>query len=295
MKIIKNKQFQEIKEDSHNHWLKRLGLAGAALLVFALVFSFLYSMAAPTHFSQKDIPQSYAVVESEDGTYFGPLLDMCYEGTGEFRHLDGGIYDGEFSKSKRSGTGTFHFANGDTYSGTWADDQMVEGTYTFADGRTYQGKFSDGKFSSGTFTLGKSAEARGYSDFTADIDNGQVTSLSFQQKDGLHYNGEVNGYAEITYADGNKYAGDVKNGVSDGKGTFRWISGGSQTASYVGSWSQGVMSGSGTYYYTAGDYPNITGSFVNGKLNGTAQYYKEAGKSFKTSWENGVCKNNNVH
>lgn len=294
MKILKDKGLKEAKESGHNPWLKYIATAVAGAAVFVFTASMLYGFTTPSHYAGKEISQKFAVVESEGGTYWGPLIDGCYQGNGEFHHLDGGVYEGEYTNSKREGNGTFHFENGDTYSGTWKDDQMQEGTYTFADGRVFKGTFQDNKFLAGTFSLGKSAAAKGFAFFGADIKDGAISSVSFQQTGGSHFNGDVNGYAEITYADGNVYTGNVKNGVRDGSGTFKWMSGTTEIASYVGEWKQGVMQGSGTYYYTAQEYPHISGTFENGKLNGDATYYKEAGKSFKTKWQNGACTNNQV-
>lgn len=294
MKILKIKVLSEAKELDHNHWLKRIIIILVGTIVFLGILGILHHYTTPFKYSERNIDQKFAIVESEGGTYLGPLLDGYYQGNGEFRHLSGGIYDGAFTKSKREGDGTFHFANGDTYSGTWKNDQMQEGTYTFADGREYKGTFQNNKFYSGTFSLGNSAATRGFAFFTADINGGIISSVSFQQNDGIHYNGQVNGYAEITYADGNIYTGNVKNGVRDGKGTFKWMSGTTELASYNGEWKQGMMQGVGTYYYTAQEYPYVQGNFEDGKLNGDAQYYKKSGKMFKTKWQNGICLANDV-
>ena len=54
------------------------------------------------------------------------------------------------------------------------------------------------------------------------------------------------------------------------------------------------MDGQGTYNYNNGDYPYVEGTFEKGLLEGKATYYKEKGKSFKTTWKNGVCMNNDA-
>lgn len=294
MKIIKDKGLSEARKTEHNHWFKRIATVVAGAVVFVMIAGVLICYTAPSRYSGQHISQKFAVIESEGGSYWGPLMDGCYQGSGEFHYLDGSVYEGEYANSKREGNGTFHFKNGDTYTGTWKNDQMQEGTYTFADGRVFNGTFQDNKFVAGTFSLGKSAAARGFAFFNADIKDGVISSVSFQKTGGPHFNGEINGYAEITYADGNVYIGTVKNGVRDGSGTFKWMSGTTEIASYNGEWKQGVMSGSGTYYYTAGEYPYITGTFEIGKLNGDAKYHKDSSKVFKTKWQNGVCTNNDV-
>lgn len=207
----------------------------------------------------------------------------------ETAFANGGTYIGYLEGAKRSGEGTFTWENGDQFVGTWSNDQMSSGTYTFADGRSYKGSFKNNKFDSGTFVLGALASEKGFSSFEATFSSGKLTGFDFTTKDGLHYDGEVNGKASITYKSGNTYVGDVKNGGRHGNGVFKWKSGGSVVASYEGNWVDGVMSGSGKYYYSANSYPYISGKFVNGKPDGTATYYKEAGNTFTTTWANGKC------
>ena len=269
----------------------KLGLSGlGVIIVFSVALSMIMNFASPGKYvTASDIEQQITIVESEGGEYIGRLVESIYEGEGQFQYISGGIYTGEFADLERSGTGTFLLSNGDEFVGSWSDDQMVEGTYTFSDGSYYSGSFSNNHFDTGSYNLGESAIDKGYKSFAADIVNGSVDNVDFQTSDGLDYDGAINGQAVIKYPSGNKYSGNVKNGVRDGDGKFQWVSNGIVTASYDGNWKDGVMSGNGSYYYSSNSYPYITGTFVNGKPDGTATYYKESGNTFSTTWSNGSC------
>ena len=52
----------------------------------------------------------------------------------------------------------------------------------------------------------------------------------------------------INYDTGDKYVGDVSNGVSHGQGTYTWANG----SKYVGEWKDGLKHGQGTFFYVGG-------------------------------------------
>ena len=268
---------------------KNLGVIGV-FLCFTALLGVLYAKAAPSDFmAQAPISQTFTILESEGGTYFGPVLELLYAGAGEFQHLEGGVYQGEFASSRRSGQGTFLWPNGDRYTGAWSGDAMTEGTYRFADGRAFTGTFTDNRFSSGAFTVGDAASAYGLTSLSITYAYGEVTQIAWKAENGSAYDGELTGWAVIHYADGSTYDGEVKNGSRNGNGTYRWKSNGEVTAYYEGQWSGGQMSGTGAYHYTGNEYPCLKGSFVNGKPDGTAVYYKAEGNAFDTTWKNGTC------
>ena len=292
MKIVNKDKFKDVATNQRKKiWMKALQ-TGGVLLLFLVVFGVLRAQTSPSKYTTDDSMEiSYTVAESSGGTYFGALQKAMYIGEGTFQHIDGGVYNGEFVGSKRNGKGTFRWSNGDTFQGTWANDKMAEGTYTFADGVTFTGTFKDDKWEKGHLTLGAALGKYGFTEFSADISNGGVDAVVFTLKDGTHYNGAVSGWAEITYSSGNKYAGDVAGGKRHGEGTFTWTSG----ARYKGKWNSDVMEGAGEYRYGADTYPYISGTFKSGRPDGKVTYYKDSSKSFKTSWQGGVCVNNNVN
>lgn len=265
------------------------GTIGVLMVTFVILL-FAIARTAPGRYTESgDVVQSFAVVETESGTYWGPLKNLLFTGKGEFQYLSGGTYQGEFVNSQRSGEGTFTWENGDSYTGAWEADAMTNGTYTFADGSFYTGDFRNGVASDGVFTLGDTAAEHGYQSFCETFVSGKLANLKFQLEDGTTYDGELTGKATITYASGNTYFGDVQLGARNGEGTFTWFAGKEITAYYVGHWADGQMSGTGIYHYSGTEYPYIQGTFVDNRPDGIATYYKEAGNTFSTSWSGGIC------
>lgn len=292
-KIFERKPFKAKLTQSDDSKTKKLVYIIGEIVIFFIVFSFIESTISPGSLVVKNIKEPNAVVESSGGQYYGTVVNTLYQGKGKFKYLKDGIYDGDFSASKRSGTGTFRWNNGDVYTGTWKNDLMDEGTYTFQDGRVYKGQFQNNNLLKGYIDLGKAAATYGFVSFTANIETGKINSVNYKKNNGFSFNGSVNGYAEIKYASGNTYVGNVSNGVRNGNGTYKWMSGNSILAYYSGNWANDSMDGSGKYYYSSNDYPYISGTFVKGKLEGRAQYYKSAQQAFTTTWLSGKCKNNN--
>lgn len=268
---------------------KLMGVIGVFLCFIALT-KVLYVKAETIDFTaQRPVSQVFTILESEGGTYFGPVSELIYNGVGEFQHLEGSIYQGEFNNSLRNGLGTFIWKNGDSFTGTWSDDLMMEGTYRFADGRSFTGTFKDNRLFSGEFTFGNAASAFDLTSLTIAYASGYPMRIAWKAGDGSSYDGELYGWAVIHYADGSSYDGEVKGGSRSGNGTYRWKSNGNVTAYYEGEWFDGQMNGEGIYHYSGEKYPYLEGTFVNGKPDGIAVYYKEAGNTFDTTWAKGTC------
>ena len=306
------------KNGSHSSGrLKNVGLTLITTLiligVFVLSFHFIKGFLTPSQRLNLDaeINQTYSVLDSEGGTYFGPVVHMEYEGIGEFQYLKAGRYEGEFSESQRSGNGTFIWDNGDSFSGTWLNDDMLEGTYTFsdgavfkgtfelnrmkegtltyADGTSFKGTFSYNRIYTGTFSLGPAMEEKGFTEFEETFTDGVISDIRYQKPDGTSYNGKVSGKATIKYPNGDKFEGTVANGERS-DGTYTWLDDSGKTAAkYVGKWENGVMNGKGIYYFSSASYPNLTGTWKNGKPDGSCVYYKETDNKFNTTWVNGRC------
>lgn len=294
VKIMKTELFHDLQLSNNDPQKKKLIYLAVAVTAYILVALFVFGQSLPNHYMPNEKGAHFATLETKDGSYAGQVFNLAYEGEGTFQYLKGGNYQGKFSHSKREGEGLFTWANGDSYLGKWKADAMETGVYVFADGRTYSGTFQNNQYGNGTFDLGKAAANYGFVSYKAELENGKVTKLSFQKTDGTTYEGDKDGTAKITYADGNTYEGEVADGKRSGKGVFTWKQGGTTVAKYDGQWSDDQMDGTGTYYYSDSDYPKIEGTFKNGNLEGAATYYKNATKKFKTQWSNGSCTNNDV-
>ena len=90
----------------------------------------------------------------------------------------------------------------------------------------------------------------------------------------------------MTYSDGSVYQGQMQDGKRSGTGSYTWKTG----EFYDGGWEDDRMNGDGDYYYQGkGQYPKLSGAFLNGLPNGTCTYYKDVTSKFITIWDNGKC------
>ena len=87
--------------------------------------------------------------------------------------------------------------------------------------------------------------------------------------------------ADGTYADGNKYVGEWKEGKEHGQGTFTSALGGK----YVGEWKDGNYHGQGTYTTAKGD--KYVGEYKYGKAGGKGSKTYANGDKYVGEWKNG--------
>ena len=76
----------------------------------------------------------------------------------------------------------------------------------------------------------------------------------------------TNGQGTYTFASGNKYVGEYKDGKQHGQGTFTWTNGNK----YIGEWKDGKQHGQGTLTWSDGT--TSYGPFKNDKRHGTHEY-----------------------
>jgi len=94
-------------------------------------------------------------------------------------------------------------------------------------------------------------------------------------------NGIPHGKGILTSKDGDKYEGEFKNGTQSGIGTFTRPNG----FKYVGEYRDGVANGIGTETYQSGGY--YKGEFKNGKPNGKGTSDYSAGGLYEGYWKDG--------
>ena len=76
---------------------------------------------------------------------------------------------------------------------------------------------------------------------------------------GEHKDGKKHGQGTYTYASGDKYVGEYKDGKYHGQGTYTWANG----DKYVGEWKDDNYHGQGTYTYAGGR--KDSGYYLNGE------------------------------
>jgi hypothetical protein len=261
-------------------------------------------------------------IETAKGTYLGETLVLIFQGFGEFAFLSGekylgswdnsfmdgdgrlvfpgaGIYDGAFDDGLRVGDGTFTWEDGDIYKGYWGADAMSgEGVYTFSNGCVVTGIFANNKITEGQISYEEAVEDSESATivyWSSGIQAGKIANpVEFRTSAGLIYSGEFpesnkTVTVEITYPDGNKYIGELVNGIRSGSGKFEWYTDGTLQAIYDGEWADDMMEGDGIYQYTGSKFPYITGTFSSGVPIDSCIYQKDATYSYDTEWVDGRC------
>ena len=217
------------------------------------------------------------VGEWKDGKYSG-------QGTYTFGHSSewaGDKYVGEYKNGKRHGQGTFTFASGNKYVGEWKDDKYNgQGTYTFASGNKYVGEWKDDKYNGqGTYTYADGTIESGIweDDELLDVDVNKLPDC----KSSSTY--KHNCFGTFTFASGNKYVGEFKNGKRHGQGTFTYAGGDGEK--YVGEFKNDKYNGQGTYTYADGD--KYVGEHKNDKRHGQGTYTFASGDKYVGEFKNG--------
>ena len=83
----------------------------------------------------------------------------------------------------------------------------------------------------------------------------------------------------MTYADGGKYVGELKDDNRNGQGTFTYADGGK----YVGEWKDGNLDGQGTLTSASGS--KYVGELKDGKRNGQGTYTSKDRTIREGIWE----------
>lgn len=154
--------------------------------------------------------------------YVGAVRNDKPEGQGEMTYKSGGKYVGTWSGGKRQGKGKMVWSDGQWYEGDWQDDQAhgqgVMKNFSYVSGLKldYKGGMANGKFhGSGVAYIYKANGSEAY------------------RYEGQYVDGFMNDSSgTISFANGDKYVGGVKNDLLDGRGTFYWASGKTRTGNW---------------------------------------------------------------
>ncbi len=86
---------------------------------------------------------------------------------------------------------------------------------------------------------------------------------------------------EVNFPNGEKYAGELKDGQPDGRGTFTWPNG----EKYIGEWKNGQRNGMGRFFWPDGT--KYVGEFRNNKRHGEGTYTYADGRKSTGRWKDG--------
>jgi hypothetical protein len=198
--------------------------------------------------------------------YIGEFKDKEPSGNGKLTYKNGDVYTGEFAVGTFNGKGVFKHHTGEEYSGTWSGGSPNNGNGTFhrstEQDRNFTGEWKNGSpFGHGTIIF--------YSDYSRsnivgkyvgevdDVENmhGQGT-LTLSR--GLQYTGhfEYNKFhgQGVLSENGNTYTGEFKYDEPSGHGIVTFANG----DRYVGEFKDGkVIQGRGTLYLPDGSESKI--------------------------------------
>lgn len=210
--------------------------------------------------------------------YVGEIDDTDPFGNGTMTWRNGDKYVGEFFWGDREGLGLMIYANGDKYVGQWKDgERSGKGTMTYKNGRVEKGIWKDGKLVSRTFTNSQTTKPS-----TTQPQSPIVTKT---YANGDKYVGQMkddkrNGQGTFTWANGSKYVGEWKDDKENGKGTFTSPDG----SKFVGEYKDGKAT-QGTYTFAWGD--KYVGGYKNGYYNGQGTYTYADGRKYVGEYKDG--------
>jgi len=204
-------------------------------------------------------------------TYEGGTLSGDLHGKGIIRYESGHKFDGIFNKGDKEGAGRFDYADGSYYEGNYAAGLIEgQGTYAWANGQNYCGEWKAQKYhGAGTFTW---------------ADGGTIKTNWIS--------GLPNGYAEIHMATGDSYIGNIKglnkdNGwifLEDGQGTYNWANG----DKYAGEWKDGQKHGHGEFN---DEFNTYIGQWDYGFKQGYGEetcHIESINSTYKGNWKDGL-------
>lgn len=93
----------------------------------------------------------------------------------------------------------------------------------------------------------------------------------------------------VTYPDGTRYEGEMRDGKKHGQGTFTFVNGDRYTGEFV----DDLREGQGTYYYSTGD--SYVGPFVKGRRHGAGTYYYVNGDVFQGPYADGKMNGRGIY
>ena len=119
-------------------------------------------------------------------------------------------------------------------------DWVGEGLVVFTDGTAFVGEFKSAyQWIIGSY-YDETSKLIHYGKFA-----GIKPSKNISRNDGFEYT-----FGIINYENGDKYVGELKNGIKSGKGLYIWAEG--ESITWYGEWKDGIRTGNGIYYYDDG-------------------------------------------
>jgi len=180
--------------------------------------------------------------------------------------------------------GTYPFANGDKYVGEFKDGAFHgQGTLTKAGGNSKEGIWENGRFVRET-KVEPPHESMNVATSLPMLQDVNNTNKLPMCPSGQHT--RLYCWGSITLESGDKYEGEFKNGVREGKGTFYFLGESKWKGDkYVGEFKNNKMHGRGAYTWVEGH--KYVGEFKDNTLHGLGVFTAADDKRMEGIWENG--------
>ncbi len=212
-------------------------------------------------------------VWNEGGVFVGEYRDnSIWNGNGVVYTVKNNFrlrYEGEYKNGKRNGFGKIIYEDS-VYEGQWKDNvEHGQGKLLWNNGNTFVGEFSGGEPWNGTgkFVYNDSVYEGGWKN-GKEHGQGKLTWNSGGEIAGEFLNGEIwNGKGVCRYTNGCYYDGEIRNGLQNGYGRYKY-----EDSVYEGQWINGQENGKGKLSWNDGG--EFSGEFRDGEpWNGSGIYY----------------------
>lgn len=240
-------------------------------------------------------------IDAKKNRFVVHWADQKQRGTAEFKLLSGkSALVGEWWFQQKRYGGTWYGVRRDTPLGCIAGDcETGPGTYVWTEGPRYEGEWQNGA-PHGIGKLYKETGALEHSGlwlhgvyqgrllhFTGNVPDSlpgnSIAKILFPDEtvyEGTLTNYEITGQGMMIFPNGDEYRGEVREGLPDGQGTYRFAATGDE---YRGRFRKGVPQGRGVYAFAGGD--RYDGQFRNGLRHGKGIMHFAGGIRFEGRWQ----------
>lgn len=228
-------------------------------------------------------------IDRDNNRFIGSVVNGKKEGLGALVYSNGDIYYGHWTNDKKENFGAF-YSNELLDLQEWKNDILINPSIDIAQIKSnsiewiYLSKDSKNGLAHG---LGDAITTDGkFKIIQGTFIDGKFVRGTLVNPKGDKFNGnfinEMLVYGEVTYSNGNKYIGGLKNNKYSGYGELKTSKG----LIYEGNFKEGSFNGSGSIVYP--DKSTYEGSFRNGVFDGLGYLTKTTGESYEGTFKDGV-------
>lgn len=186
----------------------------------------------------------YGRIYSPKGVYEGETDNLFFHGKGNFKDINGSVYEGDFANGLKEGNGMLTFPDGSRYWGEFSMDLFNgQGEFIWNDGNYYKGSFKKGAIhGSGQLKLSNGDKYKG--DFSENLFDGKgkytwnKKGVVYESYSGGYSEGKKSGVGCYLFENGDYFRGNFVEGRIVGKGEYETME-----MIYRGCWKNGALEG----------------------------------------------------